>query len=215
MKKSLLLTLAASVALSAVIHADDVTPAAATAAAPAAAPAAAATPVAKNDNPGSLKPGNALLDAAKYDEAVAYFTGIGVQTSDKREPYRLLGLSSAYLGLNKFDDAAASAQKAIDSKKDLSGAWNNLAAAQANTGKRDDAIATYGKGIETVKAAGGDTAKMEANLAALKAAIEAGKPKKVREAEAKAKAEADKAAAAADAAKAAAPADASPAAAAK
>jgi tetratricopeptide (TPR) repeat protein len=224
MKKTLLLTLAAGLAVSGVVRADTAAAPAAAAPAATAAPAAAADTntaaampaVAKNDNPGSLKQGNELLDAGKYAEAANYFTGIGEQSSVKREPYRLLGLSTALLESGKYDDAIATAQKAIDAKKDLSGAWNNLAAAQARSGKRDDAIATYDKAEAALKAAGADTKLIEANEAALKAAIEAGKPKKVREAEAKAKAAADKAAADAmtKTAAAAAPAAAAPAAAA-
>jgi rRNA maturation endonuclease Nob1 len=79
-----------------------------------------------------------------------------------------------------------------------------MAAAQVRSGKRADAVATYEKAIASLKSAGADTSKLESNLAELQAKIEEGKPKKVKEAEAKAKAEADKAAAKADADKAAA-----------
>lgn len=205
MKKTLLLTLAAGLVVSAGLRADDAKPAAAAAPAKAvaAAPAKAeaAAPVAKNDAPGSLKKGNELLDQGKFADAAAYFAGIGEQSSAKREPYRLLGLSTALLETEKFADAAAAAQKALDMKKDLSGAWNNLAAAEARSGKRAEAVATYDKAIEALKGAGADTSKVEANLNELKTKIEEGKPKKVKEAEAKAKAEADKAAAKAEEAK--------------
>ena len=94
MKKHLLLTLAASVALAGVVRAEEAKPAVA-AAKPAAAveakPAAEAKAVAaveKNDAPGSVKQGNRLLDEGKFEEAVAYFNGIGEQSSAKREPYR-------------------------------------------------------------------------------------------------------------------------------
>ena len=225
MKKTLLLTLAAGLVASAGIRAEDAKPAAAVAdpakavaaapakaeAAPAkaeaAAPAkaeAAAAPVAKNDAPGSLKKGNELLDQGKFADAAAYFAGIGEQSSTKREPYRLLGLSTALLETEKYEDAAAAAQKALDMKKDLSGAWNNLAASQARQGKRAEAIATYEKALEALKGAGADTSKVENNLTELKTKTEEGKPKKVKEAEAKAKAEADKAAAKDEAKKAAA-----------
>lgn len=196
MKKHLLLTLAASIAFTGVVVAEEAAQAPA-----AAAPAAAeAKPVAKNDAPGSLKAGNLLLDEGKFAEAAAYFEGIGEQTSNKREPYRLLGLSTALVELGKYEEAAAAANKAVELKSDLSGAWNNLAAAQARDGKRDEAVATYGKAIAALKEKGADTAKLEANLAELQAKIEEGKPKKVKEAEAKAKAEAEKAAAKVEAA---------------
>ena len=197
MKKTLLLTLAAGLVLSATVRAEEAKPAAAEAkpAAAAAKPAAAPAPVAKNDAPGSLKKGNELLDAGKYEEAAAYFSGIGEQSSNKREPYRLLGLSTALVEAAKYDEAIVAAKKALEMKKDLSGAWNNLAAAQVRSGKRADAVATYQKAISTLKEAGADTSKVESNLAELQAKAEAGKPKKVKEAEAKAKAEADKAAA--------------------
>jgi hypothetical protein len=194
MKKTLMLSLAASLFVAQSARAAESAPAAAPAAAPA-EKAEKMAPVAKNDAPGSLKKGNELLDAGKFEDAAAYFDGIGAQSSNKREPYRLLGLSTALLEAGKYDEAGAAAQKAIDLKGDLSGAWNNLAASQSRNGKRDEAIATFNKGIETLKAAGADTSKLEANLAALNDAIEAGKPKKVKEAEAKAKAAADKAAA--------------------
>ncbi len=231
MKKTLMLTLAAGLVASTGLRADDAKPAAAPAAAAPAAAAPAAKPmaadakadsktaevkmeaVAKNDAPGSLKKGNELLDQGKFAEAANYFQGIGEQSSNKREPYRLLGLSTSLVETGKYDDAIAAAQKAVDMKKDLAGAWNNLAAAQARSGKRDAAVATYEKAIETLKAAGADTSKVEANLSELKAKIEEGKPKKVKEAEAKAKMEADKAAAKAAAAKDAAADAASPAAA--
>lgn len=186
MKKHLILSLVAGIAFTGTLAAEE----AATAAA-AAAPAA----VAKNDAPGSLKAGNLLLDEGKFAEAAAHFEGIGEQSSVKREPYRLLGLSTALVELGKYDEAAAAAQKAVEIKDDLSGAWNNLAAAQARAGKRDEAVATYEKAIAALKEKGADTSKLEANLTELQTKIEEGKPKKVKEAEAKAKAEAEKAAA--------------------
>lgn len=136
----------------------------------------AATPVAKNDNPGSVKQGNELIEAGKFDEAIAYFNGIGEQTTSnghtKREPWRLVGLSSAQIGAGKFEDAAATAQKAIDIDPNLNAAWNNLGSALANQGKRSEAIEAYNKGIEALKAAGKDTSKLEGNVAALKAAAD-------------------------------------------
>jgi tetratricopeptide (TPR) repeat protein len=208
MKKHLLFTLAASVALAGVLRADDAAPAAdakPAAAAPAAeakaAPAAESktAAVAKNDAMGSLKAGNQLLDQGKYAEAAAYFEGIGEQVKDngatKREPYRLNNLALAQLNLQKYDDAIANASKAISLKPDLAAAYNNLSAAYSASGKRDMAVDTLNKGIAAVKAKGGDTAKLEANLTGIQAAIEASKPKAQREAEAKAKAAADAAAA--------------------
>ena len=191
MKKHLLLTLAASAALAGVLRADESAPSAATgtaaapaasapaaaapaASAPAAADAKASTPaaVAKNDAPGSVKPGNQLLDAGKYAEAAAYFEGIGEQAAangaTKREPYRQLGLSSAYIQLGKFKEAEGAAQKALDLNKDLAAAWNNLASAQGNLEGRDKAIDTYTKGIAALQADKVDTSKLEANLAYLK-----------------------------------------------
>jgi tetratricopeptide (TPR) repeat protein len=208
MKKHLLFTLAATVALSGVLRADDAKPAddasAAKPAAEAAAPAAetktaAPAPVAKLDAPGSLKVGNQLLDQAKYAEAAAYFEGIGEQVKDngaaKREPYRLNNLALAQLNLQKYDDAIANANKAVTLKPDLEAGYNNLAAAYSASGKRDQAVDALTKGIAAVKAKGGDTAKLEANLSGIQAAIEASKPKAQREAEAKAKQAADAAAA--------------------
>jgi tetratricopeptide (TPR) repeat protein len=142
---------------------------------------AAPTPVAKNDAPGSIMPGNQLNDDGKFAEAAAYFDGIGEQTASnghkKREPWRLIGLAKAQIGLGKFDDAAATAQKAIDIDPKNGTAWNVLGSSQAQAGKREDAAATYAKGIDTLKAAGVDTAKLEANLAPIKAALDAAKAK--------------------------------------
>jgi len=112
-----------------------------------AAKPAEAAPVAKNDAPGSVKKGNDLVDAGKFEEAVAYYEGIGEQTTanghSKREPWRLIGLSKAYIELGKFDKAAENAQKAIDIDPKLGAAWNNLGSAQAQQGKRAEAIETY------------------------------------------------------------------------
>ena len=196
MNKNLLLTLAASVALTGVLRADDA-PAAATKTA--AAPAAAAAPVAKNDAPGSLKAGNQLLDQAKYAEAAAYFEGIGEQVASngaaKREPYRQSSLSLAYLNLGKFDQAIAAGSKAVELNKGLTVGWSNLAAAYGASGQRDKAVEALTNGAAAVKAAGGDSSSLEAKLASLQALIDSGKPKKVREAEAAAKAAAEAAAA--------------------
>lgn len=142
---------------------------------------AAATPVAKNDAPGSITPGNQLNADGKFEEAIAYFEGIGEQSAanghSKREPWRLVGLSSAQIGAGKFADAAASAQKAIDIDPKNGVAWNNLGSALAQSGKREEAIAAYDKGIATLKAAGADTAKLEGNVAPIKAALEEAKAK--------------------------------------
>jgi tetratricopeptide (TPR) repeat protein len=142
---------------------------------------AAPTPVAKNDAPGSIMPGNQLNDDGKFADAAAYFEGIGEQTTanghKKREPWRLIGLAKAQIGLGKFDDAAATAQKAIDIDGKNGTAWNLLGSAQAQAGKREDAAATYAKGIEALKAAGVDTSKLEANLAPIKASLDAAKAK--------------------------------------
>lgn len=136
------------------------------------AAAAVATPVAKNDAPGSITPGNKLNDDGKYKEAAAYFEGIGEQTAanghTKREPWRLIGWANSEIGLGDFDKAAELSQKAIDIDPKNATAWNHLASSQAQAGKRADAIATYTKGIAALKAAGVDTAKLEANLAPLK-----------------------------------------------
>jgi tetratricopeptide (TPR) repeat protein len=179
-KTSLTLAVAFALALPMALRADDAAPAAAsgTAAAPAAdasasTPTAKATPVVKNDAPGSITPGNQLNDDGKYADAIAYFQGIGEQTTSnghkKREPWRLIGLATAEIGAGKFDDAAADAQKAIDIDPLLGTAWNDLGSALAQSGKRGDAIAAYNKGIAGLKAAGKDTSKLEANLAPLQA----------------------------------------------
>ncbi len=165
-----------------------------------AAVAPKAEPVAKNDAPKSLKKGNALLDESKWAEAAAYFEGIGEQVASngmkKREPLRLNNWALALINLGEFAKAEELAQKALDLKGDLAPAWNNLATAQANGGKRSDAVATLEKGIEAITAAGGDASKLESNLAGIKQAIEDGKPKAQKTAEAKVKAEADEKAAA-------------------
>jgi tetratricopeptide (TPR) repeat protein len=177
-KMHLFLSLAACVALSGVARADDASASAATpsAAATDASPtadAASNSPVAKNDAPGSLAAGKQLLNDGKFAEAAAYFEGIGEQVAangaTKREPYRLLDLSTAYLGLGKYSDAEDAASKATDADKDLAAAWNNLAAAQVNQGERDKAIDTYTKAIAQLQADKVDTTKLEANLAVLQA----------------------------------------------
>lgn len=207
MKKITSLALIAALALGSVVRAEEKAATAAEKAPEAAEKAAAPAPVAKNDSPGSLAGGKALLGEEKFAEAVAYFQGIGVQTAKKREAWRLANLSSALVGAENYAEAISTAQQAIDIKvSDVQSiAWNNLAAAQARSGKRDEAIATYGKGIDTLKAAKLDTARLESNLAELQNAAEMSKPKKQREAEAKAKAEAEKAAAAKEGAKTEAP----------
>lgn len=179
---------------------------------------AAATPVAKNDNPGSITPGNQLNDEGKYAEAVAYFEGIGEQVASnghkKREPWRLIGLSAAQIGLKQYDKAAASAQAALDIDGKNGVAWNNLGSALAQAGKREEAIAAYEKGIAALKAAQMDTTKLENNVAPIKAALDEAKAKADKKAGKVAAAVSGTAKAATDAVKAAAPAAAAPAAAA-
>jgi NADH dehydrogenase [ubiquinone] 1 alpha subcomplex assembly factor 7 len=203
MNKHLILAAAAVLALAGTVRAEE--------AAAAAEAKAEATPVAKMDKAGSLTAGKALLDEGKYAEAAAYFEGIGEQVADngakKREPWRLNNWALALVEAGQYDKAAEVAQKLVDLRPEMSSAWNSLASAQARGGKRAEAVATYEAGIAKLKELGADTSKLEANLAAVQQAIEDGKPKKVKEAEAKAKAEAEKAAAkAAEAAPAAAPA---------
>jgi tetratricopeptide (TPR) repeat protein len=162
-------------------------------------PAAAATPVAKMDKAGSLAAGKLLLDDGKYAEAAAYFEGIGEQVADngakKREPWRLNNWALALFNGKQYDKAIEVATKLTTSNPEIASGWNTLAGAQAASGKREDAIATYDKGIAKLKELGADAGKLETNKQALMDAKEAGKPKKVKEAEAKAKAAADAAAA--------------------
>lgn len=231
MNKHLILAAAASLALAGVVRADDAKPAAdakpmaakAEAKADAKAmdakadakPAAAATPVAKMDKAGSLAAGKLLLDDGKYAEAAAYFEGIGEQVAEngakKREPWRLNNWALALFDDKQYDKAIEIATKLTTSNPEIASGWNTLAGAQAANGKREDAIATYDKGIAKLKELGADAGKLESNKQALLDAKEAGKPKKVREAEAKAKAAADAAAAKSDAKPAEAKADAKPA----
>lgn len=207
-RTNLTLGLAIAMATPMALFAEDAAPAAAATAAPAAAPAAAT--IAKLDAPGSLKKGNALLDEGKYAEAAAWYEGIGEQVASKgntkREPFRLNNWALAEIGLGNFEKAAELAQKSLHINSNNSSAWNNLASAQAQSGKRDKAIETINQGIESLKAAGADTSKLEANLVTLKDAAEAGKPKAQKTAEAKAAAAAAAAAPAAETAPAAAPA---------
>ena len=150
---------------------------------------AEATPVAKNDAPGSLKPGNQLMEEGKWAEAAAYFAGIGEQMKDngakKREPWRLNNLALSLMNAGKYDEAIAAANQALALKGDLASAHNTIAGSLAHTGKRDEAIASLEKAIGDLKAKKADTSKLEANLAELKNAAEVSKPKKVREAEAR------------------------------
>jgi len=135
--------------------------------------------VAKKDAPGSLAPGNKLLAQGKFEEAWAYFDGIGEQLAlnghAKREPWRWVGLSTAELGLAKFSDAAQSAQKALDIDAKNAAAWNNLGLALSQDGKRQEAVDAYAKGIEALKGAGLDASKLEINKAMLQAALDASK----------------------------------------
>jgi tetratricopeptide (TPR) repeat protein len=178
MKNNLILALVAGLSMAGVLRADD---SSATAASPSAATdssAAAASPtaatVAPNDAPGSLKAGKELLTDGKFEEAVAYFNGIGEQVADngatKREPYRQLDLASAYLNLAKYQDAEDAANKAIALMKDLEPAWNDLGAAQVNSGNRADAIATYTKGIAQLNADNVDSSRLAENLKTLQIA---------------------------------------------
>lgn len=188
MKKHLILAAIAGLTFAGTVRADE-------AAATEAKPEAAATPVAKNDAPGSLAAGKLLLDEGKYAEAAAYFEGIGEQVAangaKKREPWRLNNWGLALLEAGQFDKAAEVATTLTEKNPEIGSGWNTLAAAQARGGKREEAIATYDKGIAKLTELGADASKLEANKAALLQAIEDGKPKKVKEAEAKAKAEAD------------------------
>lgn len=209
MNKHLILAAAASLALAGTVRAEEAKAAAKAEAKPAAAaateakaeakPAAAAKPVEKMDKAGSLAAGKLLLDDGKYAEAAAYFEGIGEQVADngakKREPWRLNNWALALFNDKQYDKAIEVASKLTASNPEISSGWNTLAGAQAASGKREDAIATYDKGIAKLKELGADAGKLESNKQALLDAIEAGKPKKVKEAEAKAKAAAEAAAA--------------------
>lgn len=207
MKKHLILAAIASLAVAGVVRADE----AKADAASDTKPAAAATPVAKNDSPGSLAPGKLLLDDGKFAEAAAYFEGIGEQVTangaTKREPWRLNNWALALLEGGQYAKAEEIATKLTVSNPEMEGAWNKLAAAQARDGKREDAVATYDKAIAKIKELNGDTSKLESNKAALLQAIEDGKPKAQKTAEATAKAAADAVKAKADAAAAPAKAD--------
>lgn len=153
------------------------------------------TPVAKNDAPGSLAPGKVLLDEGKFAEAAAYFEGIGEQVAangaKKREPWRLNNWALALLESEQYAKAIEVAEKLLANNPEMGSAWNTLAAAQARSGLREEAIATYDKAIAKLKELGAATDRLESNKAALLQVIEEGKPKKVREAEAKARAEAE------------------------
>lgn len=183
MKKHLILAAIAGLTFAGTVRAEETA---------AAKPEAAATPVAKNDAPGSLAPGKLLLDEGKYAEAAAYFEGIGEQVAangaKKREPWRLNNWALALLEAGEFDKAAEVAAKLTENNPEIASGWNSLAGAQARGGKREEAIATYDKGIAKLTELGADASKLESNKAALLAVIEEGKPKKVKEAEAKAKA---------------------------
>jgi colicin import membrane protein len=228
MKKHLILAAAASLALAGVVRADEAAkpeaaakPAeakadakaadskamAADAKADAKADKAEAKPVAKMDKPGSLAAGKLLLDEGKFAEAAAYFEGIGEQVADngakKREPWRLNNWALALYNDKQYDKAIEVATKLTTSNPEIASGWNTLAGAQVSNGKREDALATYDKGIAKLKELKADSSKLEANKAALEQAKEDGKPKKVKEAEAKAKAAKDAADAKAGDAKAA------------
>jgi len=180
MKKTLFVLLAGGIALSASMRADTtVTTSTLIASASDASGTASATDtstaaVVANDAPGSLKAGNRLLSAGKFDEAVAYFQGIGVQSADngtaKREPYRQLGLATAYLGLGKYQQSEDAASQAIALDKDLEAAWQDLGVAQGTDGQRDKAIDTYTKGIAQLTADKVDAGRLQSNLDFLNAA---------------------------------------------
>jgi len=178
MKSNLILAMVAGLSLAGVLRADEsaataVSPSAATSSS-AAADSGTASTVAPNDAPGSLKAGKELLSDGKFQAAVDYFNGIGEQKSGagatKREPYRQLDLATAYLNLAQYQQAEDAASKAIAIMKDLEPAWNDLGAAQVNSGDRASAIATYTKGIAQLNADGVDSSRLEENLKTLQLA---------------------------------------------
>src|SRR5262245_4482992 len=180
------LALAAALALPMAVRAEEAAKAA-EAAKPAEAAAAPAekkemAAVEKNDAPGSLSKGNAMMGEGKYEEAAAYFEGIGEQTTanglKKREPWRLVGLSTSLVHSGQYEKAAEVAQKLTEAYPAIPAGWNNLGAALGNQGKRQEAIDALTKGVEALKAAGADSSKTEANLAELQKAVEEGMAKK-------------------------------------
>lgn len=142
----------------------------------AAAEEMAAPAVEKLDAPGSLKAGKDLMEAGKYDEAAAYFEGIGEQVAanglEKREPWRLNNWALSLLKAGKAEEAVKIAEKAVEVAPTNATIWNNLGSAVAATGDREKAVETWEKGIAKLGEAGVDATRLKKNANFIKAALE-------------------------------------------
>ena len=104
----------------------------------------AASP-AKPESPNviNMKAANALMDAGKYDEAIAAYEKMGELKSNRMEAWRCNNEGLACLDANKNDQALPLLEKATTTDPSNSVAWNNLGLALWTQGRDREAARAF------------------------------------------------------------------------
>lgn len=125
----------------------------------------AASP-AKPESPNviNMKAANALMDAGKYDEAIAAYEKMGELKSNRMEAWRCNNEGLACLDANKNDQALPLLEKATTTDPSNSVAWNNLGVCYERLNQLDKAKDAYQKSIDAAKEANASSDNAQANL---------------------------------------------------
>lgn len=126
----------------------------------------------------NLKAANKLLDAGKFEEALAAYAALGEARSSKVETWRLNNMGLCYLRTEKPAEALPLLRKAVEVEPGNSVAWNNLGVALENSGDFDNALEAYRQSVQISRKAGQTDTRGESNLkkAELKAKLKDEKP---------------------------------------
>jgi tetratricopeptide (TPR) repeat protein len=116
-----------------------------------------------------LKAANELLDAGKYDEAIAAYEAIGTMKFKKAETWRLNNEGLAYIKSGKATDAVPFLEKSVAVQDSNYVAWNNLGIAYEAAEQFDKAKEAYQKSADKAKEAGASSERADANLKYLEA----------------------------------------------
>lgn len=112
----------------------------------------------------NLKAANLLLDAGKFEEALAAYTALGVARSSKVETWRLNNMGLCYLRTERPAEALPLLRKAVEVEPGNAVAWNNLGVALENGGEVDKALEAYRQSVEIARKAGQSDSRGELNL---------------------------------------------------
>ncbi len=80
---------------------------------------------------------------------------------DEHNPMLRFTLAKRYFDADRAEEAVEQAALAVDLNPDYSAAWRLLGQAQAAAGRREDAIATFERGIEVAGRLGDKQAEKE------------------------------------------------------